>query len=231
MRDLLPDLLHERLDVSLRAAVVAHVDDCEDCRAELQLLRDTRGMLARQTPRIDVHYVVGALPLAPKRVASPARAPLAVARNRRWADWRVAAAVAVLAVGGTSVAVLQRTTGASPAIERVADTSAPAAPRAATPVASTSEPAGGGAPVATSAPTSESTTPARESATTTRAVASADEGIGMTGRLSDMNERQLRALLDDIDNMQAVPITEPDPVSLKVESTHSSSSSTPEEEL
>ena len=34
MRDLLPDLLHERLDASPRAVVSAHVGACEDCRAE-----------------------------------------------------------------------------------------------------------------------------------------------------------------------------------------------------
>ena len=37
-----------------------------------------------------------------------------------------------------------------------------------------------------------------------------------------MNQKQLRALLDDIDNMQAVPITEPEPVSLKVDGRTSS---------
>ena len=30
MRDRLPDLLHERLETSVRAAVMAHVDQCDD---------------------------------------------------------------------------------------------------------------------------------------------------------------------------------------------------------
>src|SRR6185312_3370040 len=90
MRDLLPDLLHERLDVSLRAAVTAHVGACEDCRAELTLLEGVQRMLTKQTPRVDVNYVVGALPLASKQRA--ARQPAArVAPRRRWADWRIAA--------------------------------------------------------------------------------------------------------------------------------------------
>ncbi|PYP60840.1 MAG: hypothetical protein DMD26_18920, partial [Gemmatimonadetes bacterium] len=46
MRDRLPDLLHERLDASARAVVMAHVADCDDCRAELVVLREARVVLA-----------------------------------------------------------------------------------------------------------------------------------------------------------------------------------------
>ncbi|HEX8942687.1 MAG TPA: zf-HC2 domain-containing protein, partial [Gemmatimonadaceae bacterium] len=91
IRDQLPDLLHERLDVSVRAAVMAHVDSCVDCRAELELLRGVHGMLVSRTPRVDVNYIVNALP---KRAARPVRlAP----RRRVWSDWRIAAAVTVMA--------------------------------------------------------------------------------------------------------------------------------------
>ena len=54
MRDRLPDLLHERLEKSVRAAVMAHVDQCEDCRAEMTLLRDARSALSPAVPAIDV---------------------------------------------------------------------------------------------------------------------------------------------------------------------------------
>ena len=47
IRDQLPDLLHDRLTVSVRDVVVAHVADCADCREELELLRGVRvAMLA-----------------------------------------------------------------------------------------------------------------------------------------------------------------------------------------
>ena len=93
IRDQLPDLLHERLDVSMRAAVMAHVDACGDCRAELELLRVVHGMFVSQTPRVDIHYVVNALPKSAAR-------PVPVApRHRVWSDWRIAAAITVLAVG------------------------------------------------------------------------------------------------------------------------------------
>src|ERR1044072_4700842 len=82
IRDQLPDLLHERLDVSMRAAVMAHVDACVDCRAELELLRSVHEMLVSRTPRVDISYVVNALP---KRAAQPAGA----AGSRRAAASRV----------------------------------------------------------------------------------------------------------------------------------------------
>ena len=98
IRDQLPDLLHERLDPSARAAVTAHVAACGDCRDELELLRGIHGMLIERAPRIDVAAVVAALP-------KPAAREIRAARPRRtWADWRVAAAVTLLVAGGSSVA-------------------------------------------------------------------------------------------------------------------------------
>jgi hypothetical protein len=126
IRDQLPDLLHERLDVSARAAVVAHVSDCVDCRDELQLLRDVQAMIARRTPRVDVNYVVGALPKA------PVRTPLRVERARPvWADWRIAAAVTLLLAGGGSFALMnsdrpESATGSAIESLAVASTPAPA---------------------------------------------------------------------------------------------------------
>ncbi len=62
IRDLLPDLMHDRLDAHTRARVIAHVDGCADCRSELELLRSLRGSLDRATPRVDVDRIVAALP-------------------------------------------------------------------------------------------------------------------------------------------------------------------------
>ena len=65
IRDRLPDLLHERLDASARAVVIAHVSGCVDCRDELELLRSVHTTLIAQTPRVDMAYIIGALPKAP----------------------------------------------------------------------------------------------------------------------------------------------------------------------
>src|SRR5262249_22873878 len=102
VRDLLPDLLHDRLDAHTRARVVAHVDGCADCRSELELLRSLRGSLDRETPRVDVNRIVGALP-KPGAVRP-------MERRRRWRvlnDWRIAAAVTFIVAGGTSLAVMR----------------------------------------------------------------------------------------------------------------------------
>jgi putative zinc finger protein len=198
IRDQLPDLLHERLDVSMRAAVMAHVDSCVDCRAELELLRGVHGMLVSRTPHVDVNYVVNALP---NRAARPVRlAP----RRHVWSDWRIAAAVTVLTVGGGSFALLRQNTPPMPADSVVAQ--APTVDHAKTPSHDTSAPA---APTVGAADVN---------------VASADDqaGLATTAHLADLNERELQALLDQIDQLQAVPMTEPEPVTIRVDSKRSS---------
>lgn len=208
IRDQLPDLLHDRLDVSVRAAVMAHVDACVDCRSELELLRGIHGMFVSQTPRVDVDAVVRALPT---RVAKPVRvAP----RRRVWTDWRIAAAVTVLAVGGGSFAVIRQS-----GIPTAADSgfvSAPSTGDSGQPATDTSAPQG------TRAATGGAALAAISSPQSTAASADDRNGLGTTAHLADLNERQLQALLDQIDQLQAVPITEPEPVTIRIDNKHSS---------
>ena len=93
VRDLLPDLVHDRLTPDVRREVEAHVRACADCSQELALLRTMRTSL-RRAPAVDVASLAAAIP--------PYRAPA----RRAWGGWRVAAAIMILAAGGTSVAVL-----------------------------------------------------------------------------------------------------------------------------
>jgi hypothetical protein len=208
IRDQLPDLLHDRLDVSLRAAVMAHVDACVDCRAELELLRGVRGLLVARTPRVDINYVVNALPKP--SAATHALPSRLTPRRRVWSDWRIAAAVTVLAVGGGSFALLRQ--GVNPS---TADTVLAQASSIGSANTSSRDSVTAAAPsrvADASAAPSGSTSVARGTTT------SADEqaGLATTARLADLNERQLQALLDQIDQLQAVPITEPEPVTLRV---------------
>ena len=206
MRDQLPDLLHERLDAIARAAVLAHVDGCVDCRDELQLLRDVRIAIERSTPRVDVSYVVGALPLPPSRAAAqPAR------HRPRWTDWRIAAAVTMLVVGGSSVALLNSNSTPDASV-RVADTGnagntgmittpsvtpVPARPSADTPVASV---------------------PAKND----QVAATGESGTASEvndSRFNGLSEQQLKALLGDIEKLRPVPVAEPEPVMIRVSGT------------
>jgi hypothetical protein len=156
IRDLLPDLLHGRLENGDRATVEAHLRDCADCRTELELLRGLRG--AAPAPRVDVSAIASAIP--------------AYRAHRSWASpgWRIAAAIVFLAVGGSSVATLVQHR------EHV------------------------------------------DSVVATRVASNHDSAVGAGGDIelsvgygySDLTDAQLSALLKDVQNLNAVPLEEPD---------------------
>jgi len=222
VRDLLPDLLHERLDARTRARVVAHVDGCADCRSELELLRSLRGSLDRETPRVDVDRIVAALP-TPGAVRP-------MERRRGWggrvlSDWRIAAAVTFIVAGGTSLAVMRnardggRDSATTPAVGQVKS----AATESTTNVPPL-VPSGGvrsPAPNATRASVPVQPRPVKPSAPAVRdreeMASTDDQASALTNnRIGDLNERQLKSLLDAIEHMDATPITEPEPVTLRV---------------
>ena len=194
VRDLLPDLLHHRLDAAARASVEAHVAACADCAAELAMLRNLRS--ATGTPRVDVASIVAALPA----YRAPAR--------RSWVGWRSAAAIAVVVAGASSVAVLQRgvpgeVAGAarSPTV-----TVPPRPPQIASihlPPTTGSEPAGQAHTGIDSAVGAS----ARLGKTTREAVAvAAPRELAMGGgTLGDLDNRELASLLKDIESLDAVP--------------------------
>src|ERR1041384_4827573 len=99
IRDLLPDLLHERLDAPTRARVLAHVNGCADCRSELELLRSLRASIERSAPAVDVDRIAAALP-------KPGTTRV-VHRRRTYVGWRIAAAATFLVAGGTSLFVFE----------------------------------------------------------------------------------------------------------------------------
>jgi anti-sigma factor RsiW len=126
MRDQLPGYVHGLLSAADVSIIDAHLEGCEDCRAEVALLGKARVALSLGVPRIDVASVVAALP-AP-RVALR-HSPRAASR---WfgvaAAWKYAAAAAlVLAVGSSALWHRARgTTG-----QRLADSSSVVVPESA----------------------------------------------------------------------------------------------------
>ena len=197
IRDQLPDLLHERLDATVRAVVIAHVAECVDCRDELELLRSVHKTLIARTPRVDVAYVVGALPKAP--APRPRIQPVV---RRRWSDWRVAAAVTVLVAGGSSLAVLRRGPTAVDTRAQIADS---------TPIRSV-------VPVApeSGAATPNAAAPSNPTPVATVAATEEPEDV-VDGRFGGLSAEQMRSLLGEIDKLQAVPVTEPEPVTIRVD--------------
>ena len=103
MRDRLPDLANETLEPAVRALVVIHLTECAACTAEIEIIRTTRLILVKTTPKVNVAGVVSALPQY--GVTSITTAPSA---RRGWANsWRIAAAVTFLVAGIGSYAVLR----------------------------------------------------------------------------------------------------------------------------
>jgi hypothetical protein len=116
IRDLLPDLLHERLAAPERERVLAHVHACPDCAAELALLRTAARAVKAATTHVDGAAIARAVKAA-MRARGDASAPrltlVAPARPvRRWSSTplRAAAAIVVMALGATGVLVARRGT-------------------------------------------------------------------------------------------------------------------------
>jgi anti-sigma factor RsiW len=191
MRDRLPDLLHDRLDVSTRATVVAHVGECADCRAELALLRQMRVSLSSGVIAVDTRVIARTV------VARTISTSPSSAARIRWTDWRLAAAVAVILVGGGSLlrVYARRAPNADAGTRSVA--SSVSTPRVTTPPASAAIPA-----------------PPR--VTDGLEMPKSRMELAATGDVSDLSDSELKTLLGDLDTIEAVPPTEPEPVSVRV---------------
>src|SRR4051812_38365061 len=96
MRDRLPDLANDTLVVAERELVLAHLAECAECTAEIEILRTARLIMLKTTPKVNIAGIVSALPRY--GVKSISSAPSV--RRTSWANsWRVAAAVTFLAAG------------------------------------------------------------------------------------------------------------------------------------
>ena len=98
MRDLLPDLVHGTLAERARVSVEEHLSSCEDCAAEVRLIRSAR--IAYSDATVDVSKIVAALSPRPGRFQRPS-----AGRSAR--RWLLAAAASFLLVGGATVLSLK----------------------------------------------------------------------------------------------------------------------------
>ena len=192
MRDLLPSLLHERLDASARAELMAHLAECAECRAELTMLREARVALTSDMRMVDVDAIAAGV-IAHTSVPNVRIQPWQ-RRARTWTDWRVAASIAVLAAGAASFATIRARQTAAPqtvpaVITNVASES----------VRSTVVPA-----------------PRREVTRSTVAPSAAAAELSAAGGVSDLSDSDLRALLNELQSIDAEPATDPEPVSVRI---------------
>jgi hypothetical protein len=182
---MLPDLLHGKLDADARAQVEAHVARCDSCTEELEVLRTVKSA-AVFIPAIDVDRVVRRIP--PYRAIVPAAQ---LPARSRLVSWLVAASLVVVVLGGGSLLMIQK----KPALAPVVTEGRPAVPGAST---QTGKPVDV-APIVTPNGTGISAKP------TTHALALATS-------VDALSDNGLRQLMNDMNNFDALPATEPGPV-------------------
>ncbi|MGH7627120.1 MAG: anti-sigma factor family protein [Gemmatimonadaceae bacterium] len=192
VRDLLPDLLHDTLDAASRAEVERHVTTCASCAQELELLRSMRAALS-DAPAVDVTRIAAAVH-AVRNTAPVTRRGRRVTTDWRH-DWRVAAAILLVALGAGGYALTHAGQGSpiAPAVQ----------------VASRSgQPATAGAPLHPDAMhgAAASVTPPNG------AVAAPSAGLMLGAGVSDLPTADIRALLDAVNQMDAIPRADPAPV-------------------
>jgi predicted anti-sigma-YlaC factor YlaD len=187
IRELLPDLLHGALGAGAVERAEAHLASCEECRAELQVLRTVQSA-AVFAPTIDVDQVVRRIPPY-SRIVPAVEAP---ARSRL-RSWLVAATVAIAIVGVGSMVVTRQ--GVTTAPTSVATTLPSATiPAQSTPVVSKTPASGASSAVAVGTQPSH-----------THALAVAADVDGLT-------DGNLVQLMSDMNRFDALPATESDPV-------------------
>jgi anti-sigma factor RsiW len=210
MRDVLPDFVHGQLDASRAADVRAHIADCAECAAEVELLRAVM-LAAPESPKMNVDRIARALPTPTRHgfllhrgggtgtPLTPVVSPAMPHRSRIWSHpvVKIAAAVAIVAAGGLSLLVGRDVLRPDTQVGQVApsiDSGTRSANTALTPAL----------PVAT-----EPAAPATEPKAPQVAVASS-AGISLAGGLQDLSDEHLETLLAEMDQMDGLPAVEPD---------------------
>jgi len=201
MRELLPGLAAGTLDDATRARVERHVASCAECASELETLRLVRSAYAAR-PNVDIGRIVAALPKPAPR-AERAHGGQGV---KRWIDWRVAAALTMISVGGLSLAVARhRSTEPRPRNSVVAlpsvDTQPPVQPTKT--VGAERSPSG-------ARDTTRSVDRSGRASATSRPKAQL-AFAGGTDVMDDVSIKALLGALDEMDRAPVAPSEEPDP--------------------
>jgi anti-sigma factor RsiW len=177
IRDRLPEFVAGSLDPSELADVRSHLETCSACREEVALIQGVRALVIRATPVIDVAAIAARIPAA-------RRQPM-----KSWSNWRVAAAITIITVGGATVGLL----GQDSELPTVPDTIVASVAPVADPV-QTPPVAAIGTSVPSTAPTAS---PAEQIELST------------TAEIGQLTDSQLDALLKEIDKIEALPLAEP----------------------
>lgn len=183
IQELLPDLLHGSLDDHVRREVEAHLASCESCREDLDVIRTVKSA-AIFAPSIDADRVARQIP--PYKMIVPG---VEQPTRTRMISWLVAAGLVLAVVGGGSVVMLRQTgTSNVPSVAVGGGNGAqpPAINSAAPPVVS----------VPTAPAASPTATPA----------------LVLASNVDDLSDGNLVQLMNDMNQFDALPAAEPEPV-------------------
>lgn len=183
IQEMLPDLIHESLDGNERRRVEAHLATCESCKEDLDVLRTVRSA-AVFAPTIDTDRVVRQIP--PYRMIVPG---VDQPQRTRMVSWLVAAGVALAIVGGGTMMISNQSRTPTSVASSVAPDSQLQAPLLVTTPDSV-------VPVSVGSPSA---------AMPTLALASAAD-------VSSLSDGDLQQLMNDMDEFDALPAAEPEPV-------------------
>ena len=205
MRELLPELAAGTLDAATRVRVEQHVASCAECASELETLRLVRSAYA-SAPAVDARRIVAALPKPTRSARGSARVAPAPKPVRRWMDWRVAAALTMITVGGLSLAVTRRWGSNVIPRDSVQALSPVGTSSAQSPIASS----GKGAPPART----DTSRPIVEPRAAMPRAAEPKAQLAFAGGVEDLDDASIEALLgalEEIDRAPIAPSAEPDP--------------------
>jgi anti-sigma factor RsiW len=186
IQEMLPDLLHRALSDSERRRVEAHVATCESCREDLDVLRTVKSA-AVFAPSIDVNRVVSQIPPYSTIVPTTERPT-----TTRMVSWLVAASLALVALGGGSI--LLQSNGSPASGSRAGDQP---------PTAIATVPA----PTQPSQPESVVASGSIETPVVAR-----PHALALAAEADGLSDGGLVQLMNDMDNFDALPGSEPDPV-------------------
>jgi hypothetical protein len=184
IQEMLPDLAHGSLDDRARRRVEAHLAGCESCREDLDVIRMVKGA-AVFAPAIDVDRVVRQIP--PYRMIVPGAGKPA---RTRVVQWLVAAGLVLAVVGGGSLMVSRQ--GAR-------------TPQIATAIPDSSKQVVAKVPA-------ESVPPAIGQTTTNAAAPAHAHALALASNLDDLSDGNIQQLMSDMDQFDALPAAEPEPV-------------------
>src|SRR5688500_3446901 len=104
-------VVHRTLPDADCRRIEAHIATCPDCAAEIALLHRARAVLNRTAPAVNTSAIVAALP-RPQRSRT---------RAMSFSNWRIAASIAVIAIGAASLSLVRvQSAGNDAAIDTVA---------------------------------------------------------------------------------------------------------------